>query len=250
MAKTDKNERRAAVDHIRAQQKRADQRQGIIIVGVCVAVALLIVGAVAVPIVKDWWDLRQFEGKNIDAIGAPASACGKIETKKADQNSHVGTADVEYADAPPTFGNHWDSPDEFEKWFYTAEDRPAVEQLVHNLEHGYTIAWYDETVAEDEDAMLELEAVARKFNGLAGGEGASANMRAKFKVVPWNSEDGKAFPEGQHIALTHWSRGDASVGDRSKEQGVVQYCSEFSGEALEDFMLKYPYTDSPEPTAG
>ena len=31
--------------------------------------------------------------------------------------------------------------------------------------------------------------------------------------------------------------------------GVWQYCSDVSGAALEDFMLKYPYTDSPEPTS-
>ena len=31
--------------------------------------------------------------------------------------------------------------------------------------------------------------------------------------------------------------------------GVWQYCSDVSGAALEDFMLKYPYTDSPEPGA-
>jgi hypothetical protein len=245
-----KNDRRAAVDKIRREQKRADQRQGAIIVGVCVVIALLIVGLTAFRPIKDWWDLRKFNDLQLAEIGAPASACGEITTKKADQNQHVGNAQVEYADAPPTFGNHWDAPDRFDKWFYTAEERPEVEQLVHNLEHGYTIVWYDETIAEDPDALVELEAVAEKFNKLAGGSGPTANMRAKFKVVPWTSEDGKAFPDGQHVALTHWSRGGAPEGDRSKEQGIAQYCSEFSGEALEDFMEKYPYTDSPEPNAG
>ncbi len=32
--------------------------------------------------------------------------------------------------------------------------------------------------------------------------------------------------------------------------GVWQYCSEVSGEALNDFMLDYPYLDSPEPEGG
>lgn len=244
-----KNDRRAAVDQIRRQQKRADQRQGAIIVGVCVLIALVIVGLTAYRPIKDWWDLRKYNDLQLDQIGAPADVCGEISTKKADQNTHVGTAQVDYADAPPSFGDHWDVPDQFDKWFYRESDRPEVEQLVHNLEHGYTIVWYDETVAGDPEALVELEAVAQKFNELAGDDD-NPNMRAKFKVVPWTSEDGKAFPDGQHIAITHWSRGDAPVGDRSKEQGVVQYCSEFSGEALKDFMDEYPYLDSPEPQAG
>jgi len=31
--------------------------------------------------------------------------------------------------------------------------------------------------------------------------------------------------------------------------GVWQYCTDVSGDALNAFMLKYPYMDSPEPTA-
>ena len=66
-----------------------------------------------------------------------------------------------------------------------------------------------------------------------------------LKVVPWTDEDGKAFPKGQHVAFTHW-RNDAAA---SKSYGVWQYCSEVSGEAVEDFMKDYPYSDSPEPNA-
>ena len=61
-------------------------------------------------------------------------------------------------------------------------------------------------------------------------------------------EDGKAFPDGQHVAFTHWSVGGAGAGPTpAKQVGVWQYCSAVSGAALNDFMLKYPYTDSPEP---
>ena len=35
--------------------------------------------------------------------------------------------------------------------FYTSDDRPAVATLVHNLEHGFTLLWYDETIADDGD---------------------------------------------------------------------------------------------------
>ena len=115
--------------------------------------------------------------------------------------------------------------------------------LVHNLEHGYTILWYDETVADDSDQMNELRAIADKFAG-------TSNLRFKFKAVPWLESDGKSFPEGQHIAFTHWSIGGADQDPSGDGQvGVWQYCTDVSGDALNAFMLKYPYMDSPEPTA-
>jgi hypothetical protein len=242
--KTAKSERQAKIDAIRSQQKGAERRRGFMIVGVCVVVALLIVGAAAYQPIKDWWDQRQFSDLQLAAIGAPASVCQDVETKTASGNQdHVdpGT-EIPYEDTPPAFGTHYNVWDSIERKFYSAGDRPDVGELVHNLEHGYTLLWYDETIADDNEAMDQLRGLSSKFTD-------DDNFRNKFKVVPWTSEDGGAFPEGQHIALTHWSVG--GDGDPSGEQtGVWQYCSEPSGEALEQFMKDYPYTDSPEPDAG
>ena len=94
----------------------------------------------------------------------------------------------------------------------------------------------------DGEAEPPIEALADKFEG-------SDNQRSKFIAAPWTSEDGDAFPDGQHVAFSHWSVG--ADGDPSGEQtGVWQYCSGVSGEALDTFMQDYPYTDSPEPNAG
>ncbi len=68
-----------------------------------------------------------------------------------------------------------------------------------------------------------------------------------FIAAPWTSDDGEAFPEGQHVAMTHWSAGGAGETDTAQQVGVFQYCSEASGEALQDFMDQYPQQDSPEP---
>ena len=122
---------------------------------------------------------------------------------------------------------------------------PPLEALVHNLEHGYTILWYDETIADDDAAMTTIRGIAEKFAG-------TSNFRFKFKAVPWlpSDEDGASFPDGQHVAFTHWSAGGAGETDVEKQQGVFQYCSDVSGAALETFMDEYPYLDSPEPNAG
>ncbi len=89
--------------------------------------------------------------------------------------------------------------------------------------------------------MQELRGIASKFTD-------DSNYRSKFKAVPWTEEDGEPFPDGQHVAMTHWSVGGED-GDEGDQVGVWQYCSEVSGEALETFMIDYPYTDSPEPNA-
>jgi hypothetical protein len=39
------------------------------------------------------------------------------------------------------------------------------------------------------------------------------------------------------------------VSDPSKQVGAFQYCSAPSGAALESFMKKYPFSDTPEPAA-
>jgi len=245
--KNDKTSRRAVADQVRKQQARKDRRQTLSIVGVSVAIALIIVGAAAYAPVKNWWDLRQFEGKDLSAIGAPASACQKVITKSAEgTQDHATSADerVFYKDAPPAFGRHYQYADDMERKLYTAEDRPSLEMLVHNEEHGYTMLWYDTTIADDEKQMDYLRAIADKLAG-------TGNSRLKFKAVPWLPTDlnGKTFPEGQHVALTHWSNGGVGDAATGKPLGVWQYCSEVSGEALNTFMLDYPYLDSPEPNA-
>jgi hypothetical protein len=150
---------------------------------------------------------------------------------------------VFYDDAPPAFGQHWNvfgkAPVPIGREFYTESDRPELEQLVHNLEHGFTILWYDETVAEDADQLTELRAIARKFSD-------TTDRRNAFIVAPWTEEDGADFPDGQHVALTHWSVG--GVGETDGEQvGVWQYCEAPSGEAVDTFVRDYPQQDSPEP---
>jgi hypothetical protein len=151
---------------------------------------------------------------------------------------------VIYQTAPAAYGAHWSYPDlapaPFDRKFYTADDRPELESLVHNLEHGYTLLWYDESVADDAEQLDEVKAIAGKFKANGG-----YNPNLKFIAAPWTAADeaeSGTFPDGTHVAFTHWSaRGD--------EAGVFQYCGEPSGAALKAFMAEYPYTDSTEADA-
>jgi hypothetical protein len=245
VSKQDKADRRQAIDQIRKKQASAEKRRGYMIVVVCAVLGLLIIGAAAWKPLKDKWDAREFADLQVSEIGAPADVCQDVTTKKANgTQDHVepGTP-LDYPEAPPAFGRHYNIWADFETKFSTVGDRPELGELVHNLEHGYTILWYDETAADDAEQMDQIRAIADKFTG-------SSNLRTKFKAVPWTSEDGEPFPDGQHIALTHWSAGGAGTTDPSEQVGVWQYCSAPSGAALEEFMEAYPYTDSPEPAGG
>ena len=243
MAKKDRTDRQAVLDSIRKKQSGAEKRRGFALVGASILVALVIIGAAAYQPIKNWWDLRSFDSTAIEAIGAPASDCGEITTKKATGGQdHVepGTP-LQFEDSPPAFGQHYNVWDGIERKLYNESDRPDVGELVHNLEHGYTILWYDETVAGNDAMMGDLRCIASK-------KSSTTNLRDKFKAVPWTSEDGDPFPSGQHVAMTHWSVGGEGAGEGGEQVGVFQYCSAPSGEALDEFMKQYPYMDSPEPT--
>ena len=220
--------------------------------GVCSLVALLIVVAAAYRPVKNWWDLRKFKDIDLASIGAPASACDKVDHQAGRRQPAARDRPVQvtYDSAPPAFGAHWNeqgvAPAPFNRKYYTDKDRPELEALVHNLEHGYTILWYDESIADDADELNVIDGIADKFRS------DSDNLRLKFIAAPWTSADEKEsgkFPDGMHVAFSHWSAGGSGETDTSKQVGVFQYCSEPSGAALKDFMLEYPYTDSPEPDA-
>ncbi|MAO79391.1 DUF3105 domain-containing protein [uncultured Nocardioides sp.] len=245
MAKTVKSERQAKLDKIRKQQRGAESRRSFAIIGTCALIAVAIVAAAAYQPIKGWWDQRGFSDTDLAAIGAPASVCGEITTKSAEgSGNHVDDGQqVFYDDAPPAFGPHWNvfgkAPVPIGREFYTESDRPELEQLMHNLEHGFTIMWYDETVADDADQLTELRAIARKFSD-------TTDRRNAFIIAPWTETDGADFPDGKHVALTHWSAGGVGVAE-GEQVGVWQYCDSPSGEAVDSFVREYPQQDSPEP---
>lgn len=169
---------------------------------------------------------------------APPVACGEVISKPVGKSAlHVSPPDtVDYADAPPAFGDHWPAPASFGRPFYS-EDRPTVEELVHNMEHGYTIAWYDETAAADEDAMDQLKEIAVAYQ--QDGE--------RFIAAPWLAADGGAFPDGTHVALTRWSADPQNQGAVATQRGNWQYCGTVDPEAIKVFFKTWPNQASAEP---
>jgi hypothetical protein len=236
-------DRRAVVEQMRREQKRKERRKSLMILGAAVTVGAIIIGYAVWAAVQE----SEEDGRALSSIGVPASeaGCQEVVTKKAEGNNdhRAEGEDIPYEESPPAAGPHWGqflSGNQIRK-FWTTDDRPPVERLVHSLEHGHTILWYDETIADDDAAVEELRAIADKFP-------SNTSLEDKFMAAPWTAEDGDPFPDGTHVALTHWSLGGTN-GNPEGQIGVWQYCADVSGEVVEQFMEDYPYSDSPEPGA-
>ena len=64
-------------------------------------------------------------------------------------------------------------------------------------------------------------------------------------AVPSTKDDGDPFPDGAHVALTHWSNGGTN-GNPDEQTGVWQYCDSVSGDVVKQFVHDFPFTDAPE----
>ena len=191
------------------------------------AAATFLAGCSSLP--GDGSDADGGRGDEAAIIGTSTGPCDDVVSASAAGHVHVdpGT-EMDYSGVPPVSGNHWAEWPDIVKPVYAVEERPDLGELVHSQEHGWTIVWYDDTV----DAR-ELEQVMSE----ATDQGAS-----KFVAMPWTTDDGGAFPDGAHIALTHW-------GVAGGETEYRQFCSEPDAAAIAAFSAAYPSADSREPDA-
>ncbi|MBA3309709.1 MAG: DUF3105 domain-containing protein [Nocardioidaceae bacterium] len=249
MSKSNKNrDRREMVEQMRKQAKAAERRRTLTVIAACVVVALIIVGAAVWQIVREQQQKEELANEKLTDIGTAAeqAGCAPVEEQRATGSGEHVTTPVDYDIVPPSSGPHNPTTVESGTHFFGPGERPDVGLLVHNLEHGWSVVWYDETVADDDEQLGQLEATAAKFDA----EGS--DPRFNMIIAPWTEEDGESIPDGKHIAFSHWSvHQDPNVVPSrenlpSESFGVSQYCDSFSGAALERFMEKYPYDDAPE----
>jgi len=175
--------------------------------------------------------------------GTDQAGCQEIVTESAEgSNDHreIGT-DIVYQDAPPAFGPHYNQTAGFQRKYYSTGDRPDIEYLVHNLEHGYNVLWYDDTVVEDTKLLDELRLLAESYDG------AERDPDTALIATPWTAEDGAPFPDGMSYALTHWYADPADrTRSRADERAVTTYCAGLSPDVVQEWMEDYPLQHAPE----
>ncbi|MFU8871768.1 DUF3105 domain-containing protein [Micromonospora sp. SL4-19] len=205
------------------------------IAAVAVGLGTLLLVVAAIPFVRAYADSAERRPAADIGVGIDRAGCDpELIDPVRGAGVHVGPGTAEpyatrirYDLVPPSSGPHFVVPAPAVRRFYTTRDRPAIEILVHNLEHGYTILWYVEPLVRDQTEVLR--ALARKLGDDRYG--------GRFVVAPWDPGYGE-FPAGRPLALSHWG---ATAGYR-------QFCAAVSGAAVERFVLAHPPSDSPEPT--
>ena len=237
--KTTGSSRRDKLASFEAARKKEQRNRTIRLLVIC---GVLAIALLAYPVYLFVDDYRA-RNTPLESIGTTvqAAGCDPVTEQPASGNQdHVAEGSkVTYTEFPPASGQHYPSPAPFAKRFYTMADRPPVETLVHNLEHGYTIAWYRDGAPSSD--IKALQRVAKTFGS------DDYNPADKFIAAPWAASDGGPFPEGKNVVLAHWTADPNDPSDPSKQLGVRQACGQVSGQAIKDFMAKYPYQNSPEP---
>lgn len=109
----------------------------------------------------------------------------------AQQNDATGCGPDPYSSVPAASGPHWD-PSGIANW--GVYSTPQLEtQLIHNLEHGGIVIWYDaDALAEEQVDELASYVEAQVATGIGG--------RFKFIVSPWGGEENL----GGVVAVTAW----------------------------------------------
>ena len=229
-------DRRAKIEAMRKAEQAKERRKSMLFIVVAAVVGIGLVAAAAVPAYLD--SRNDPAKKDLESFGVSlaSAGCSAVKTTEGTNNDaardHVedGTKG-DYETVPPSFGPHWSAPVFPAREFYTARDRPQMEQLVHNLEHGYTVLWYDDSIKGQQLKALEDIAVSARSNDAVGPNG-------KFVVSAWDDSYG-SFPSGKHIGMSHWGSQDS----------YTQVCGKVSGAAVKKFVEDHPASDAPEANA-
>lgn len=229
-------ERRTRLDEVKRAQKAEQRRKNLLTAGIGALVGVVIIGGTVFFIAAQ--ESKKPTNKAIDEFGVAAAAadCDPVSTEKVGgAGEHVGpgtnkpdVVTVKYSTVPPTSGQHYPTWLPSSRNFYSVDDSPKVEQLVHNLEHGYTVVWYSPELPAGE--VDTLEGLSEKISSDLPGN--------KFIVAPWNPAYGE-LPADKAVAISHWGA----------KSGYRQVCGAVSGPAIKAFVDAHPSTDAPEPNA-
>lgn len=136
-----------------------DDRSRVLVYGAVAGAAVAIAAVVYVVVLSGGGGSAPVEAQPLPDSGEDA-LLQDVERFPSEGTAHVATgAEVDYATSPPTSGPHYGSP--AEPGFYT--EAPPAGNLVHSLEHGAVVVYYDPTAITPE-AEESLRAFARNHD--------------------------------------------------------------------------------------
>jgi hypothetical protein len=151
--------------------------------------ALLVVGLLIVVLVLIFGGSSPNAGTRQPNSGSAHVPVGT--SCRAAPQSHANCGSTPYSSLPATSGPHWD-PSGIANWGVYTTPQPET-QLIHNLEHGGIVIWYDPERVDDAGVQALEDYVDRQTaSGISG--------RYKFIVSPW--ADAEALPAP--VVATSW----------------------------------------------
>lgn len=218
-------------------QAKSDRNRTVLIVVASIVVGLAIIAYPAIKLIQD--SRTKDQAVTEFGVAAGAASCDTPTDDKAggtQDHKPDGTV-IMYDQSPPSSGPHYATWAPFGKKFYTVADRPPVSNLVHNLEHGYTLLWYRDTLPKEQIDQIEQISKGKLPDSSLG----------KFIAAPFKADEGKPWPDGKNLVFAHWSGNKEGTTEALAHR---QFCGSVSGEALKNFMTKYPAQDAQEPNGG
>lgn len=156
----------------RARQRRSAPSRKPLWIGLG-ALALLLLGVLAFSLTRS----------SSDTI---TTANAKEETFPNEGRDHVSNTErVTYQTNPPTSGKHWANT---AQWGLYRDNPPPDEQLVHNLEHGGVIVWFNPSQTSDD----EYKQLLTIYQSLSKEQyrtilTSRANMEHKIAMTAWGA---------------------------------------------------------------
>jgi hypothetical protein len=206
----EKQRRREAEERRKTEARKAQRRRNLI----TTAVALLVLAGVVTAIVVQRKEETQ-ELTNYGVSEAEAN-CGEITNEKIMSADHieVGSAHEPYTTNPPSSGPHYNAAGlgPVQTGFYENASEAPPEGVVHNLEHGMIVFYY--------------------------------NPNAPAEVI----DDLKNAVEDERIAsvATPWSNLDPEVNFVMTAWGESQACEAVSRDVVNDFRKEFQGIAGPE----
>jgi hypothetical protein len=155
-------------------------------------------------------------------LGGGGTSVSGIGTQQVDSGrNHIpeGTAGGPYSSIPATSGPHWSSADSPGAWGVYNTAQPQ-ERMIHNLEHGGIVIWYQPAKIAAADLATLTTFVQQQIT----------TEQFKLILVPWS---GVNF--GHPIAVTAWD--------------WLLYLDNANLDAIRTFIGAH-YEQSPEPNGG
>jgi hypothetical protein len=200
-------DRRQKLEELRRQQRTVERRKNFLFAGSAIAVAAILIAAAVIPAYLHDRSAKAklkvgYQAKPTAAEKA-AGCTGVHNDPVSPAANHVPNATIDYTKQkygdteggaqpiPPSGGPHNPVTLGDKNRFYPLSQKPRPERAVHNLEHGYVVAWYDSGLSAAD--VTELQTLAKD------------PTLSELLVVGWWQGP---LPLGKHVVLTSWGRTD------------------------------------------